>query len=319
MAERQIMQYADVARAAVRAASNGKPVVVFSHVSGGLDGTIKGILDEGNVPFLQGSRESLLAIHHLIGYAEYQRRRKSEPIEGAPPPHLKEMIEGFKGARRVLSYDKTKELLSAYGIRVAKAVLAGSVEAALEGADHIGYPVAVKAQSPHLPHKTEDGLVRLNIKDGPELSASFEEMAEKVHRHAPEAALEGILIQQMVSSEAVEVILGISRDPSFGPVVALGMGGLLVELLKDICIQLPPIDFDDVYAMISRLKGRDLLQGFRGRDSADVDALAHAVVQVGRMAIELKDVLFSLDLNPLMVLPGKGGVVAVDMVLEVGG
>jgi len=319
MAEKQIRQYADVARAAVRAASTGKPVIAFSHVSGGLAPAIKGILDEGNVSFLQGSRESLLAINHLVEYAGFQRRRKfDKEIPGKSPGHLTEIIHELEGHRGILPYFQSRELLAGYGIQVVREVLAKSVDQALEAAEGIGYPVVLKGQSPQIPHKTEVGLVRLNVKDQSELRAAFEEIIDYFHNWDLNATVEGVLIQEMVSPEAVEVILGISQDSTFGPVVVFGLGGVFVELLRDICIQFPPIRLDEAYGMISGLRGKSLLDGYRGKGSADIDSLANAIVQVGRMASDLKDIFFSLDLNPVMVLQGKKGIRVVDILMQVG-
>ena len=320
MAQTQVSQYADAARAAVRAASSGKPIVVFSHVSGGLDPTIKDILDHGHIPFLQGTGESLLAIHNLVEYGRFQRRRdaKQETL-GNSPANLSVMIENLCGERRVLPYGESTEILTAFGIKVADEVLAKSVEQAVEGAETIGYPLVLKGQSPQIPHKTDAGLVRLNIQDQTELRTSFEEITRRAHEYNPTATLEGILIQETIPQQALEVIVGVSKDPSFGPIVVLGFGGTLVELLKDTSLRLPPISLDDTYSMISELKGKSLFEGFRGRERADIDSLAHVLVRVGWMAMDLKEVLFSLDLNPLMVLPGKRGVRVVDVVMEVGG
>ena len=319
MAEKQIRQYADVARAAVRAASTGKPVIAFSHVSGGLAPAIKGILDEGNVPFLQGSRESLLAINHLVEYAGFQRRRKfDKETPGKSPGHLTEIIHELEGQRGILAYFQSRELLAGYGLQVVREVLATSVDQALEAAEGIGYPVVLKVQSPQFPHKTDAGFVRLNVKDQSELRAAFEEITDYFHNCDLNATVEGVLVQEMVSPEAVEVILGISQDATFGPVVVFGLGGVFVELLKDICIQFPPIRLDEAHAMISGLRGKSLLDGYRGKGSADIDSLANAIVQVGRMASDLKDIFFSMDLNPVMVLQGKKGIRVVDILMQVG-
>ncbi len=320
MAETQVNQYADVARAVVRTASSGKPIVVFSHVSGGLDPTIKGILDQGGIPFLQGSRESLMAIDRLIEYARFQKKKKvKENIHGNSPDHVERIIESLKGRRRILPYAQSKEVITAYGLEVVEEVLAQSVDQALEAAQTIGYPVVLKGQSTQIPHKTDAALIRLNVKTHAELRASFEEISKNVRQHDSTAVLDGILIQDMISQEAVEVILGISTDPLLGPFVVFGMGGIFVELLKDTCVQLPQITLNEAHAMISGLKGKSLLEGFRGKAQADIDSLANALVQVGRMASDLKDGLVSLDLNPLMVLPGTRGVRVVDILMEVGG
>ena len=123
----------------------------------------------------------------------------------------------------------------------------------------------------------------------------------------------------MIPSDAAEVIVGISQDAAFGPTVVFGLGGIFVELLKDTVIRIPPISQDEARTMISEVKAKGLLEGFRGKVRSDVEALVETLVQVGQMAVDLKEVLISLDLNPLMVLPMTKGVRAVDVVMEVGG
>jgi acyl-CoA synthetase (NDP forming) len=319
MAEKQIAQYADVARAAVRAAAVGKPVVAMSHVSGGLDQTIKGILDEGNVPFLQGTRESLVAIHHLVEYGRFLKRgRIAERSTGKSPQALPVILESLRGKRRVLGDGEAKKILQAYGIEIAREVLVQSSDEAQKAAKKIGDPVALKGLSPHIPHKTDAGLVRLNVRNGKELRAAYAQIQNSAKAFDPNAELEGILIQEMVSPDAAEILVGISRDSSFGPVIVLGLGGIWVELLADTALRLPPISSEDALEMISELKGKPLLEGFRGRPCVDVKSLAGVLVQIGRMAFDLKEVLISLDLNPLMVLPGERGVRVIDVVMEVG-
>ena len=174
MAEKQINQYADVARAAVQTAASGKPVVVFSHVSGGLDPRIRGILESGNIPFLQGTRESLVAIDRLIEYGMFQKRRESQQtVQGKSPWQVGEIIKRLRGPRRVLSDMQAKEILKSYGIPIAEEFLSPSVDEALEAARKIGYPVVLKGQSAAIPHKTEAGFVKLNVRNGKELRSSF--------------------------------------------------------------------------------------------------------------------------------------------------
>jgi acetyltransferase len=320
MAEKQVNQYTGVAKAAVRAASSGKPIIAFSHISGGLDPTIKRILDEGNIPFLQGTRESLLAIHHLMEYAHFLRKRDTQGKSwGQSPRDLKVMKQNLKGERRILPDGQAKEILRAYGIQVAKELLTKTVDQALEATRQLGYPVVLKGQSPQIPHKTEAGLVRLNVRDESELRISFDGITANARAYHPKAMLEGILIQEMIPAEAVEVIVGISRDVSFGPVIVFGLGGIWVELLKDTTLKLPPLTPEDARSMISGIKGKSLLEGFRGREPSDIDSLVKVLVQAGRMSVDLKDVMISLDLNPLMVLSGGKGVRVVDVVMEVGG
>jgi acyl-CoA synthetase (NDP forming) len=320
MAETQVNKYAEVARAAVQAASGNKPVLAFSHVSGGLDPFIRGILEKGNVPFLQGTRESLVAIHHLVRYAECRRTRAKakEGVAASSPASFEAVLKELDGEKRVMPYGRSMAILSAYGIKGVREALTQSSDEAAKAAESIGYPVALKALSPHIPHKSDAGLLRLNVKDQADLRANFEFLKQRVLEVAPHAALEGILVQEMVPAGATEVLVGIFRDPSFGPALVLGTGGVLVELFQDRCIRIPPVTLGEAKDMIASLRGKALLEGYRGKEGADTDALAQALVQVGQMACDLRHRLISLDLNPLMVLPGRGGVCAVDVVMEAG-
>lgn len=319
MAEDQISQYANVARAAVRAALAGKPVIAFSHVSSGLDATIRGILEEGNVPFLQGTRESLIVIDRLIQYGTFLERRASpKALYGKSPQDPDQITRQLAGPKRTLSHREARAVLESYGIPIVKETLCQSMDEALEAARRIAYPVALKGLSPAVAHKTEAGLVKLSIGNEQELRSAFLEILEKIRSQGLSPCFEGILVQELISSEATEVIVGISKDQAFGPALVLGLGGLFVELLRATVIRIPPISRDEAYAMISELRGHELFEGFRGKARSDVDALAETLVQVGQMAVDLKKRLHALDLNPLMVLPEGRGVRVVDVVMEVG-
>jgi len=317
MAPKQVQQYTAVAKAALNCAEGGKPVVVFSHLSGGLDPTLKKILDDGGVPFLQGTRQSLCAIDHLTAYAQFQDNRSlPNAPAGISPENPQAVVSQLALRCGVLSYSESKSILEAYGIRVPADMMTHTVEEAAEAAREIGYPVVMKGQSPDVPHKTEAGLVRLNIADASQLRRTFDVLKTNLHAYDPGATFEGVLIQQMIAPDAVETILGISRDPVFGATIVLGLGGIFVELLKDSVLQLPPLSRVEALEMIQSLKGRLLFEGFRGKPRADIDALADTIVQVARMAADLDGVLSALDLNPLMVLPEGQGVVAADVLME---
>ena len=320
MSAQQVKQYTAVAKAAVKCAAGKKPVVVFSHVSGGLDPTLKSILDGGGVPFLQGTRESLGAVEHLAAYAGFKEKGiVDQAAVGERPPNLKDIVSQLKQRPGVLSYQESKTLLQGYGIKVPHDVMVYTVEEALAAARKIGYPLAMKGQSQAIPHKTEAGLVQLNIQSDAQLRSGFEVLKTNLQSQAPGLPFEGVLVQQMISPDAVETILGINRDPVFGPAVVLGLGGVLVELLQDSQLRLPPLSRSETMEMIRSLKGYRILAGYRGKPRADIEALAGTVVQVAQMAVDLKDVLTSLDLNPLMVLPEGQGVMAVDVLMECAG
>ncbi|TEU15212.1 MAG: hypothetical protein E3J25_04035, partial [Anaerolineales bacterium] len=179
------------------------------------------------------------------------------------------------------------------------------------------YPVVLKVLSPAIQHKTEIGGVRAGLQNERAVATAFREVMEVARRHHPRARLAGALIQEMISPGAVEVILGVLRDPDFGPVVVFGSGGVLVELLEDSSLRLPPLSREDALEMIRETRGARLLQGFRGRPPADVAALAGALVRLSQLALDLGDLIAALDINPLMVLPAGQGVRAVDVLVEV--
>ena len=141
-------------------------------------------------------------------------------------------------------------------------------------------------------------------------------MLSEVSRRAPNAKIDGVVVQRM-ARDGVEMILGIKRDPLFGPVVLCGIGGILVELLKDVAVGIPPLTRDQARDTLERLRGFAILKGVRGKPPADIDALCDAMVGVSRLAIELGDQLVGLDINPMIVLPKGQGVVAVDAVVEI--
>ena len=195
----------------------------------------------------------------------------------------------------------TFELLSGYGIPTAKAGHAESLEQAEWAASWIGYPVAMKTAMPGIPHKSDVGGVRLRHR-GP----------RRVARGVPRllrAARRLVTVEEM-APPGVEVALGIVRDPTFGPLVLVAAGGVLVELIHDRKLALPPIDEDAARRLIDGLAMRPLLDGVRGAPPCDVDALARAVSRLSVLAVELGDVIAELDVNPVIVSPS--GCVAVD-------
>ena len=218
--------------------------------------------------------------------------------------------------RLVLSEVEGRRLLAAYGIPGPKEAVVATTEEAVEAAQRIGYPVVLKILSPDIQHKTEIGGVRVGLEDEAAVVRALREVMEAARRHHPQARLEGAVIQEMIPGDAVEVILGVLRDPGFGPVVVFGSGGILVELLRDSSLRVPPLSHEGALEMIHETRGARLLQGFRGRPPADIDALADALVRISQLAVDLSDLVSALDINPLMVLPKGQGVRAVDALVE---
>jgi acyl-CoA synthetase (NDP forming) len=205
-------------------------------------------------------------------------------------------------------------VLSRAGIPVVAHRLARTAAEAVRAAVELGYPVALKVVAPEILHKTELGGVALRLGSAAAVRAAFADITARVRAARPGVALHGCLVASMVEG-AVETILGIQNDPTFGPMVALGLGGTLVEALGDAVLRAAPIGLDDARAMIAQLKGRRILDGIRGAPPADTDALADAIVRLAQFAAAHADEIASLDINPFSVLPRGRGAMALDAVI----
>ncbi|MFI2237171.1 acetate--CoA ligase family protein [Streptomyces chrestomyceticus] len=208
-----------------------------------------------------------------------------------------------------LSEHAAKQLLRAYGIRVPREQLVTSAAAAVRAASLVGYPVVMKASAPQLAHKTELGLVKTGLTSASQVRDAYRELADIARYEGIE--LDGVLVCQMVE-RGVEMVVGVTADRLFGPTVTVGLGGVLVEVLRDTAVGVPPFGEDRARAMLRELRGHALLDGVRGGPPADVDALVEVVLRVQRMALDLSGELSELDINPLLVLPRGQGAVALD-------
>ncbi|MFF4017814.1 acetate--CoA ligase family protein [Streptomyces sp. NPDC001843] len=208
-----------------------------------------------------------------------------------------------------LSEHAAKQLLRAYGIRVPREQLVTSAAAAVRAAGQVGYPVVMKASGAQIAHKTELGLVKIGLTSASQVRDAYRELNDIARYEG--VPLDGVLVCQMVE-RGVEMVVGVTHDELFGPTVTVGLGGVLVEVLRDAAVRVPPFGEDQARDMLAELRGRALLDGVRGRPAADLDALVEVVLRVQRMALELGDELAELDINPLMVLPRGQGAVALD-------
>ncbi|MFJ3228373.1 acetate--CoA ligase family protein [Streptomyces sp. NPDC086783] len=208
-----------------------------------------------------------------------------------------------------LSEHAAKQLLRAYGIRVPREQLVTSAAASVRAAGLVGYPVVMKASGAQIAHKTELGLVKVDLTSASQVRDAYRELTDIARYEG--ISLDGVLVCQMVE-RGVEMVVGVAHDPLFGPTVTVGLGGVLVEVLRDTAVRVPPFGEDQARTMLAELRGRALLDGVRGGPPVDVDALVEVILRVQRMALELGDDIAELDINPLMVLPRGQGAVALD-------
>lgn len=270
------------------------------------------------IPFLQGTENSLKAVASLIDYAEYQRARASEPRGDTGQSPLAEQARTLVQAagNRPLVEREAKALLSLYGIPTVRETLVTSPEDAVTAARAIGYPTVLKIESPDLPHKTEAGGVLLGIADDEAVRAGYVQIMESAHAYKPDAALAGVLVQEMVTG-GQELILGMTQDPAFGPAIAVGLGGIFVEVLQDVALGMPPLTERDCRAMLGRLRGAAILDGSgaRGRGAVDTEAVVQILSRFAQLCIDLRDEVAEIDINPLLVLPVGQGARVVDCLI----
>jgi acyl-CoA synthetase (NDP forming) len=317
MAPRQVEQYAAVAEAAAAVYSRGgKPVVFISNPSSGFDAQIRGILDRAGVPLLQGTREGLRAVDHAITYKTFLN---GDPIPSPPPaepsPAAQEVRTLMEAARGALTEFQSKQVLSAYGVSCTRELLCGSAAEAVAAAREIGVPVALKVMSPQILHKTEAGVIALNLSEEQEIRGSYERLLAAARDYDPEATVDGVLCQRMAGGAVAEAIVGLLVDPQFGPAVIFGMGGVMVEVLGDRALGIPPLDRSSAGAMIEQTRAARILKGFRGSPPADIEALIDVLIGVGNLALDWGGRIEALDINPLLILPAGQGAVAVDALL----
>jgi len=216
-----------------------------------------------------------------------------------------------------LAEHAAKAFLAAAGLEVPAGALAGR-EQDLDGiAARLGFPVAVKVQSSDLPHKTEAGGVRLGVTGVPALRAAFRDVLAAARAHAPQARIDGVLIERM-AGPGVEMIVGVTRDDAFGPVVMVGAGGVMTELFHDTACRLAPVDEAEALSMLRELRSAALLEGFRGAPKADVTALARLVAQVSRLAAAARDRIAEFELNPVIVHRAGDGCTIADALVVPG-
>jgi acetyltransferase len=271
-------------------------------------------LKEANIPVFYVPDKLALGLGALLEYHQWRDRRLVEGFATAPAMsrQQEDVLARLRGSRRTaLSEYESKQLISAWDVPVSRESVAASAEAAAEAARRIGFPVALKVDSPDILHKTEAGGIRLGLGDAAQVSGAFDEIISSARQYAPNAAINGVLVQEMIP-DAVEVITGVSYDPQLGPVLLFGTGGIMVEVYHDVALRLCPITRPEALEMIHQVKGVKLLQGFRGTPEADIEALADALVKVSHLAVNLEGQLTELDINPLMVLPRGKGVKAAD-------
>ena len=274
------------------------------------------ILTARNIPMLTTNLECFHAIAGLLRFSQAVKRYEEtkQPAEPRVSVNVEEFKKSLKATGKALTEHESKELLSRYGIPITREATASSIDEALRIARTIGYPLVLKIDSPSILHKTDAGAIKLNIRNQTELIEAYHQVMANVERYEPKSQIRGVLIQEMIENGR-EVIVGMSRDPQFGPTVVFGLGGVFVEVLKDTSLRVAPITRVDAEEMVKEIKGHKILEAFRGRPEADIEGIIDTLLKLSKLSIDLVDVVSEIDINPLIVLDKGNGVKAVDALI----
>lgn len=224
---------------------------------------------------------------------------------------LKVINDVLAQGRKALVEYEAKQVLKAYGLPLPDEKLAKTVDEALEYAKEIGYPVVLKLMSPQILHKSDAKVIALKIKDEKELKKKWEEIHENAKKYRPDAEILGVLVAPMLKPGR-EIIIGITEDPQFGHAIMFGLGGIFVEILKDVTFRIIPIEEKDAWTMIKSIKGYPILAGARGEPPADMKAIVDMMLKVSQLVNDLEEYIKEMDLNPVFVYNEGEGAVIVD-------
>lgn len=270
------------------------------------------IMCQRKVPNYPFPERAISAIEAMYRYTLWQKKPETEikkiDVQKEKVASLFERIQ--QTGRQNLNEEEAKQVVSAYGFRIPRSILAASETEAVNAAEEIGYPVVLKISSPDILHKSDFGGVIIGVKDSGEVRRHFCGITQKARRLVPGAEIKGVLVQQMITG-GKEVILGMSRDPQFGPLLMFGLGGIYVEVLKDVAFRIAPVCLHDAEEMIREIRSFLLLKGVRGEKPLDIDAIADGILRLSQLVMDFPTIM-EMDINPLIVFPKGEGVIALD-------
>jgi 4-hydroxybutyryl-CoA synthetase (ADP-forming) len=304
------LNYDDLARVLVKMSQQFPNKTILASLMGLAEGTEnRRIMSEGGIPYYLYSEPAIRTLKAMYDFKKSvdEASAKRATLQFAKDTaKVKSIFENVrKNGRSNLLEEEGYEVLEAYGFPTPKSVLCTTEQECMNAANQIGYPLVMKIVSPDIIHKSDAGGVKVGIKTDDELKNSFRTITENALKYKSDAKLKGVLVQEMVKS-AKETILGASRDPTFGPVIMFGLGGIYVEVLKDVVFRIVPIDEQEAINMVEAIKTIKLLKGVRGEKSSDLRAISDSLQRLSQLVVDFPEIK-EFDINPLLVLEvGKG-------------
>jgi acetyltransferase len=306
-----LMKAADVAAAICRVVASSTKPIVTCFVGDQSVVEARQILHKNNIPmynFPETAGHALQAMWHYAQWRQHPLIEVSTQLD-TNPQEVKQILAKTNGDKALGEVD-TRPMLAAYRIPVIAGHVAHTPREAAKIANEIGYPVALKIISPDILHKSDAGGILLNLNNADAVAAACQSLLQHVKTAQPSARLEGVLVEAMAPA-GTEVIVGMRRDPQFGPLMMFGLGGIYVELLSDVSFRVAPLSREEALAMVRETKAGQLLAGQRGRQAADINAVADCIVHLSQLALDFPQIQ-EVEVNPLLVLPQGQGAIALD-------
>jgi acetyl coenzyme A synthetase (ADP forming)-like protein len=272
------------------------------------------ILRKNNVPNYPFPERAARAFQAMSEYRLIQARPSQDyvsfTVERQVVQHMFEQVRSED--RLSIGDSEARTILQAYGLRIPRSEIAATPDQAVKIASQIGYPIVLKIASPDILHKTDVGGVKVGLSNATDVRDAYELMIYRAQRYVPEAHIWGCLVQEMMPPGGLEVLVGMNRDPQFGPLITFGLGGIYVEILKDVTFRVAPFSKQEAEDMLSEIRAHALLDGVRGQPPADKAAIVDTLLRVGQLVQDFPEIT-ELDINPLMVYTSGEGAIAIDM------
>jgi acetyltransferase len=268
------------------------------------------LLHQNHLPMTDYPEQTGMVFGALRQYAQIRQRHETTRGFSVKKDHVlaEKILDSSKS--KIWGEHVTRPLLKTYGVSLVEGELAADLPEAQKTAARLGYPVVIKAASEDVLHKSDFGAIAVNIGNDLEMESSYQRILENVKKHAPKAVIEGILVEKM-APKGLEVIIGMKRDPGFGPLMMFGMGGIFVELFKDVAFRVAPLTYTDAKEMVAETKAAHLLSGWRGGQESDLDAIIENILRLSELAVDFPQIQ-EIEINPLLVLPKGQGALALD-------
>ena len=300
------------ANVAIEQATKSEKPIICSFFGGTRCGDAERILLDKKVPTYLYPKRAIKSMKTLYDYTVIKNQEYIEPPNfNVDNGAVRSIIDDARKKGMYTLGLESLDILNAYGIPTVGTAITTTVEETVKAAEEIGYPLVMKIVSPQISHKSDVGGIKLNLNNEEEVKAAYEDMMENIPKKEPEANLEGVQLQKMLSG-GNEVIIGMVQDPTFGPMLMFGLGGIYVEVLKDVKFAIAPVNETEAKDMITGIKTHELLEGTRGNKASDIESITDIILRISQLVTDFPEIN-EFEINPLMVFDEGKGALAVDM------